>query len=346
MSARRPSHWFLATVLLVLAGSAVPRCEAARIEAVQGKSYGLTKQHGPWMIMVASFHSTEPSADPDRPAEKTKSTEQVANDLVYELRSRGVPAYTHAIENTSDLIPTLNRQGQSVRRHNLRRVKSLCVLAGNYPTFEDDRAQKTLEWIKNFKPQSLKDSVMYSPTPGRPQLLSGAFLCINPMLTPDEVAARRPVDPLLLQLNSGVRHSLAENRGQYTLVVAHYAGKSVTEMKAQPKMFDFLVDNDLDDAAQQANELVTVLRGPADQGQRFSKLDAYVWHDRYESIVTVGSFSSPNDPAIQRYMKMFAAEKDPATGEAKPQYLLLKGEQPKVWGFVPTPQLIPVPKVR
>lgn len=346
MSMRRSFRCFVATVLLVLAGNAAPRCEAARIEAVRGKTYGLTKQHGPWMIMVASFHSTEQSTESAEPKGQTKSTEQVANDLVYELRSRGVPAYTHSIENASDLIPTTNRQGQAVRRHNLRRVRSLCVLAGNYPTFEDERAQKTLEWVKNFKPESLKDSVMYSPTPGRPQLLSGAFLCINPMLTPDEVAARRPVDPLLLQLNSGVRHSLADNRGQYTLLVAHYAGKSVTDMKAQPKMFDFLVDNDLDDAAQQANELVSVLRSPPEQGQRFSNLDAYVWHDRYESIVTVGSFSSPNDPAIQRYMKMFAAEVDRGTGETKPQYLLLQGDQPKVWGFIPTPQVIPVPKVR
>ena len=30
---------------------------AGHIEAVRGKQYGLTKRHGPWMIMVASFNN-------------------------------------------------------------------------------------------------------------------------------------------------------------------------------------------------------------------------------------------------------------------------------------------------
>ena len=44
------------TTLILVSSS-----DAAQIEAIHGKHYALTKRHGPWMIMVASF--SEPPAD-------------------------------------------------------------------------------------------------------------------------------------------------------------------------------------------------------------------------------------------------------------------------------------------
>lgn len=317
----------------------------ARIEAVRGKSYSLTRQHGPWMIMVASFHTTAADGQTD----EGKSPQEAANDLVYELRTKGIPAYTYEIEPESELLPTVDRLGQPVLRRNLRRVKSLCVLAGNYPSFEDDVAQKTLAWLKKYDPQCLKEGVTFKPTPGRPLPLSGAFLCVNPLLSPDEVAARR-VDPFVRQLNSGVRYSLAENPGEYTLMVAHFGGKTYTQLKSQPTLLEFLKDNDLDEAARQANELAAALRQDLDPQPEspFRNLEAYVWHDLSESIVTVGSFRGPDDPALQRYLQMFSPGIDPVTGQIQSRYLAIGGKnQPsRVWPFVPTPQLIRVPKLR
>jgi hypothetical protein len=345
MSACRMGPLLVAWLLSATILGGVRECTAARIEAIRGKSYTLTRQHGPWMIMVASFHTTAADGQTD----EGKTPLEAANELVYELRTKGIPAYTYEIEPESEMLQTVDRLGQPVRRRNLRRVKSLCVLAGNYPSFEDDVAQKTLVWIKKYDPQCLKEGVTFKPTPGRPLPLSGAFLCMNPLLSPEEVAARR-VDPFVRQLNAGVRYSLSENPGEYTLLVAHFGGKSYTQLKNQPTLLEFLKDNDLDEAARQANDLAAALRQDLDPQPEspFRNLEAYVWHDLSESIVTVGSFRGPDDPAIQRYLQMFTGSIDPVTGQIQSRYLAIGGpKQPsRVWPFIPRPQLIPVPKVR
>jgi hypothetical protein len=341
MSARATSRCVLVLSLLALAGTAVRPCQAARIEAIEGKEYPLTKAYGPWMLMVASFHTTGADGETD----EGKSPEQAAAELVFELRQKGIPAYTYAIENHSDPFATRDRLGQPVKKKNLRAVKSLCVMAGNYPSFEDEKAQATLVWIKKYDPKCLQD-VFYVQTPGRPSPLSGAFLTINPLLSPEEVAERNP-DPLLRKLNSGVRHSLTENKGAYTLVVAHFGGKTFNEVRQHKDTFDFLKDNDLDDAAQQANDLAAALRQNLDPRGTLNNVEAYVWHDRFESVVTVGAFSSDKDPAIAHYRKLFGTQYDVQTRKSTAQYLTIGGEtQPRSWAFVPTPQVMRVPRLR
>lgn len=342
------AHSTLRLVFLVtLCGTAMIAgrdCRGARIEAVQGKSYPLAQAHGPWMIMVASFHPTGADGETD----EGKTPQQAADALVYELRTIGIPAYTYAMEADSRLITTVNREGQAIKRKNLHQVKSLGVIAGNYPSFNDEKAQQTLAWIKKFNPKCLQEGVIFQPTPGRPSPLSAAFLCPNPLLSPDDIASHSN-DPLLRRLNGGVRHSLSANQGEYTLVVAHFGGKTINELpgKQLSNAFDFFKGgNDLDDAAQQANDLAVVLRQQLDPAGRFNNLDAYVWHDRFESVVTVGSFSSKTDPAIEHYRKLFSAQRDPRNGGTSVQFLTLAGNEPRTWAFVPTPQLMRVPKLR
>jgi hypothetical protein len=182
----------------------------------------------------------------------------------------------------------------------------------------------------------------------------GLHLTINPLLNPEEVAART-VDPLLVRLNSGVQHSLSKNTGKYTLVVAHFGGKTshlgngLSANQTAQRTSGFLVDDDLDVAAEQANSLAAALRQDLDPQGRFKNLEAFVWHSRYESVVTVGSFASPDDPAIAHYQKLFGAERNPSGGPPKYQFLMLEdavgGEQP-LWTFVPTPQVMAVPRLR
>jgi len=151
----------------------------------------------------------------------------------------------------------------------------------------------------------------------------------------------------LKQLNSGVQHSLSENRGEYTLVVALFAGKQeFTQANKTRPLQEFLKDNDLDVAAQQANELAVALRQDLDINHQFRNLDAYVWHDRDQSLVTVGSFRSESDPAVAQYRKLFAASHNPHNGGIEPRYLSIGGDTPRIWAFVPTPQLMRVPKLQ
>ena len=80
-------------VITVLSLS-LPKTATARIEAIKGKKYRLTKQHGPWMIMVASL--AEP---PDYRRHEGISYLEAADRLVYELRRKGLPAYVYSSDS-------------------------------------------------------------------------------------------------------------------------------------------------------------------------------------------------------------------------------------------------------
>jgi hypothetical protein len=320
---------------------------AGKIEADPNKDYTLTKQRGPWMILVTTFHQT---GEADTPLEG-KTPEQAAKELVLELRQLGLPAYVH-VHQTGDIrVTTTDRIGRSETRKILHRRTSVAVLAGNYGAIDDTVAQDSLKWVKKLNPKCLQEGVVYAPTPGRPGPLAGAFLVPNPLLSDEELATRER-DPLLVQLNSGERYSLYECGGKYTLLVARFYGKQVT-LKAgekEPGILDFLKDNDLDNAALGARELVTVLRGKYDVSPagNFNNVEAYIWHDRHESVVTVGSFDSPQDPRIQKYLAVFGPQFNPQTGTTETAHFAVanfrKGGAHAMWLFEPNPQILPVPQ--
>ena len=357
----------LAVIGLFATTMAVTPVTAATIEAVKGKEYKLTKRHGPWMIMVASFHA----ASADGRVKNGKTPKQVADELVYELRQKRIPAYTYEMKAGDGRVETTDKLGRSEMRKLLTNQDQFSVIAGNYPNLSDDKAQKTLEWIKRFQPKCLQQQgVRYQITKRRQGPLGGAFLTVNPLLSPEEVKARQ-VDPLLVRLNSGGKYSLYDNKGTYSLVVASFTGKVLTHIgdshseDAQRAFQIDQKDNDLDAASRNAWELAIALR-------EREKIDAYVWHDRYQSIVTVGSFSSPNDPQLQRYLRVFAPQSvqqasnstDPATfiGAPSANFGLAAGgsgakvyaaggfgknrNESRLWAFDSQPMLMRVPQRR
>ena len=322
---------------------------AARIEADPAKEYPLTRNRGPWMIMIATFHS----AGDDGEVKEGKTPEEAARELVLELRQLGLPAYSYSYQPENDRIVTQDRLGRQETRKNLHLRRTVCVIAGNYGDINDKVAQDTLKWVKKVNPKCLQQGVTFIPTPGRPGPLAGAFLTPNPLLNESEIYQKQR-DPLLVQLNSGERFSLYENKGKQTLVIARFYGKQKTLRagEKEPHIMDFLKDNDLDNAARGATELTTVLRGRYDvsPGQPFNNVEAYVWHDHHESIVTVGSFDGPNDPRIQKYMAIFGPRlmtEGPTAGTAQPAHFAVanfrEGETHAMWIFEPNPQLMAVP---
>lgn len=345
------SVFCLAWMSCLLLGSLHSR--AAGIEADPSKEYPLTKNRGPWMIMIATLHTT----DGDGETDEGKSPRQAAHELVVELRKLGLPAYTYEYEPQQQHIVSKDSLGREELRKNLRRVKSLCVLAGNYNDINEKVAQDSLEWVKKLKPKSFQDGVYFQPTPGRPNPLSGAFLTMNPMLSSKEIEQKQTVDPLLVKLNSGERNSLFENKGEFTLVIARFYGKHINVKQAEEEstISKFFNKATLDDAAIGARELVSVLRGNYDrETTNFNNVDAYIWHDHHESIVTVGSFSSPNDPAVKVYKQRFGPKlKDLGTGATnfQPEHLGVsgfgpKGDEKRLWLLEPNPELMRVPKYK
>lgn len=350
--------------LTLLAGTAA---RADQIEAVKGKQYRLTKKHGPWMVMVASFQ--EPPED--RKGEGL-SPEEAANQLVYELRLKGIPAYTYSQEDVVDEIQTGSaRDPEKVRVGKyIAQNGSICVLAGNYESPEKKVAVDTIKYIKNkFKPElfeseeasarggflhKLKNGGVYRTTPGRPNPLSGAFLTINPMLSVNEIkSVRSKDDELLLTLNGREDNSLLQNRGKYTVVVASFYGLSKITNDASSKEEDVKIYKyRMDDEVESARELTRSLRNAKALGYD-RNYDAYVYHDKYGTVVTIGSFDSPDDPRIEKLQNHFGAKivavnEDGSSSLGAEVFSVPRRPagkvKPKTWLFDPYPKLMEIPR--
>ena len=70
------------------------------VEAVKGKKYSLTRKHGPWMVMVAAIRDVEE----ERRISDGLTASEAADELVYELRKQGIPAYTYSIDEKMEQI--------------------------------------------------------------------------------------------------------------------------------------------------------------------------------------------------------------------------------------------------
>lgn len=366
---RTVSAFICCVVLGLSAAAATP---ASAIEAVRGKEYKLTPKHGPWMIMVASFRDVKD----DQRKEKGLSAAEAAAELVYELRTNGIPAYTFAQDGKVEKIDTIDRLNRPDQRIYAAQRDMICVLAGNYElstsnltgesgkvggklTEKDDKiAEDTLRYVKAYFPKFMKEEksgAIFRLTPGRKGPLSGAFLTINPLLKPTDVVQRK-ADPEVLALNSGIDNALVSLKKPYTVKVATFSGRSVTPLGnsmfagnierfdqklAKPSDAD---SYDLNRAGEDATQLAHALRA--------RQFEAYVYHDRFQSIVTVGGFDSPDDPRIRQIVANLGAKakEDPATGKegmvAEILTLKLADGRQQAWIFDPQPQLIATPRVK
>lgn len=311
VSKRVCSASFITFVLALGAVGASPVSAGSTIEAIRGKSYPLTAKHGPWMIKVASlFEETEHQEIP------------IANELVYQLRKKGIPAYTHRQTEESEEVDSVDRLGRTRHKKMTSQRAMIAVLAGNYRGEGDktrhpgtdswEVGQQTLKYIKDkkkFNPEMTVEWKGIDVTVPLP--VTKAFLVKNPLLPPEEFAKVNR-DPLILKLNSGLDHSLFENKGKYTLVVASFYGQSKVKQAEFAKFNNMFNDKSkvsLDNAAQESWKVMSTLRQLG--------FDSYVYHDRFKSIVTIGAFKSPNDPDIQKLVARFRAkeERNPKTGE-------------------------------
>ena len=263
-----------------------------KVEVDTKKDYTLTEKNGPWMIMATSFSG--------------ESSEVEARKLVLELRrDYQLPAYAHHQEyDYSEPVVGLGVD----KFGNPRKMKHLngavaeewAVVVGNFKSCEDPDATLALERIRSAPIKSMSSEL---PKAGKPVSVSmmreyyrkltrteekkprgplgKAFITRNPLLPKEEVA-KGALDPFVKELNQGVEHSLLQNKGKYTVQVATFRGatafnekefnESLSKNRSTPK---------IDEAAMKASKLVAALRK---QGA-----EAYVFHDRFESLVTVGS---------------------------------------------------------
>jgi hypothetical protein len=311
------------------------------LECDPDKVYTIDENNGPWMILAATFTG--------------QGAEDEAQRLVHELRSEfKLPAYTYQkkFEFSKPIDGKgLNPYGEAPKMRYRRDddVLEIAVVVGDYPAVDDPEAQKVPKKLKHVRPASLsteggkktsqslaalraiQQQVKKAVLPADSEELQrgplgGAFIITNPLL-PNEYFVPRGIDKFVEQMNAPVRHSLLKCPRKYTVKVATFTGHAVIlDEKTQlaiargeePKSL-------LENAATKAHLLTEALR----------KLDyeAYEFHDRNSSIVTVGSFDSVGarrpdgkieiNPTIHKIMTNFGAEtkiepgKPPQVGQAR-----------------------------
>ena len=333
------------------------------IENDPGKEYRLTDKHGPWMVMVATFRDVR---EEDRKTDGL-SAEEAASKLVHELREKGIPAYSFSRDAKKETIETFDRLGNRDKRVYAAQRDMICVLAGNYEKVDDQVAQKTLAYVKRFRPKFMSDpksgAVVRDPKGSKGPFV-GAFLTINPLRKPDEIVRQKP-DSVTKYLNSGIDYGLVSLKHKYTLKVATFTGKSAiplgnSEFTGHEGNFEKAIAKsgpyNLARAGEDAAQLTYAMRqNGLKENLGGRQFESYVYHDKFQSIVTVGGFDSMNDPEIKRIAEIFHAkyDKDDQNGqyELKCATFILPNRNPQLppiqsWAFDPIPELIEVPRIK
>lgn len=321
-----------------------------RVSANPEADYALNESHGPWLIMAATF-----SGD-GAEAQARELILEIRNTLKLEAYLHRI-VFDHSSESLVGL--GVDQYGKPKRMKYLNdyneQSQQFAVLVGNYPSLEDPTAQRDLERIKLADPkalnivelakqnrktyqqliglrlsqkvtdtQKLQDKlaqmykgdgkIMIRNTTRNYGPMGSAFLTRNPLL-PDNDLPAHLVDSFVYEMNRPVKHSLLECKGKYSVKVATFTGtvivnqKQIREIEKQGTFSSRLAE-----AALRAHELCEALR--------LKGYEAYEFHDRCASIVTVGSFDTlgtqlPDgkidlNPKIYEVIKEFSV--DPVKG--------------------------------
>jgi hypothetical protein len=261
--------------------------------------YALAQDSGPWLIVAASFSG--------------EGGEEQAQALAAELRDRyNLRAYLHEMDfklGGGQAGRGVDEYGAPIRRR-LRREEAheISVLVGDFALIDDPTAQATLERVKTLEPDALnvdaektsqsmaqvrklEDAMLEKLGKARKRgPMAQAFFTRNPLL-PREYFVPKGVDPFVAKMNEGVEHSLLDCPGRQTIKVATFRGKTILQASAQQETATKSFwgrgknedQNPLVEAAENAHLLTKELRSHG--------WEAYEFHDRTESIVTIGSFA-------------------------------------------------------
>lgn len=190
----------------------------------------------------------------------------------------------------------------------------IAVLVGGFQTLED--AHAALKKVRTWPPPKNKllmdgAAIVRPGQDGKPVLEQGH---INPYLTAHVVPnPTRPkpaggtqeprLDPFIVKLNEGRPYNLLRATKGWTLAVKSFTapveivgrgeGGAVVRRPTGSSGADVLQAG-----AQQAEALAAVLRDLKGKSGEPLGLEAFVLHTRGASIVTVGQFDGPNDPAL------------------------------------------------
>ncbi|MBS0211155.1 MAG: hypothetical protein JSS27_19595 [Planctomycetes bacterium] len=302
-----------------------------QVDAEPGRTYTLTEENGPWMVMAYTFNGDD--------------AETKANELVHELRSQhGMNAYAHHMQFNFDAGTSnlgVDRYGGPRKmKYRIQRAEEVAVLVGDFPAADDSQAQKALERLRSMQPntlsknpinenwakdrtvkgwRALQQSFTRSSNNEPVGPMSHAFITSNPKI-PEGYFKPKGIDKMVIDLNKPLKHSLLQCPGKYTVRVATFATPVIPYVandKQKEEMAKKAVVGTLEEAADKAHRLCEALRA--------KNYEAYEFHDRYSSIVTIGSFDTVGtprpdgkteiNPTIHKIMNTFGAEREQKPGQ-------------------------------
>ena len=294
--------------------------KAAKVEADPKKDYFLKDSDGNWLAMAAKF-SDEKAA-------------YRAKKLAYELRKAyKMEAFVFKFDPSRNL-DAFSAEVDAAKNFHYQTAQSVeyAVLVGGYPVGDDLELQKTLDRLRRCQPESLKDDPASKALAQKFQEMArkdqkyagygpmgGAFAVPNPLLPKEFFSQKGIVDSYVEKLNSDGKYSLLNNDKLYTVRVATFSGDVAMYKNTQGPKTDEMKSR-LRYAGLRAAALCEALRNAG--------VEAWEFHDRDCSFVTVGSFDSYGveqangqielNPKIDQIMKKYGGKLvDGADGRSK-----------------------------
>ncbi|MEC7408146.1 MAG: hypothetical protein VYB72_04995 [Planctomycetota bacterium] len=286
---------------------------------LSSESLELTEAEGPWLILASNFVGVG----------SRQRAERLANEIRQQLE---LPAYIY--KEKFDFTGTIAQDPTSSKRlryANRYQYDAYAVLVGEYDSVERPEVERDLKIIRTamlpiFSDQNEVSAETNESNPvttvksitarlfgqsntanGKIGPMSQAFVTRNPIL-PEEFFSAPKVDAFVHQMNEGLHHSLLDCDGRYTVVVKTFEGLGAIVDGRSDKKFTPSEER-LNQYATKAEKMASELRS---QG-----VEAYQFHDRYRSLVTIGSFEQlgrelPDGrfeytPEIRAVMKKYSA---------------------------------------
>ena len=288
--------------------------------------FSLDETNGPWMIYVKSYDGPNAGDDAKTLAlelrqkhgmkayvhhkqfdyaeedERVDERKRIESDIHQALSEAGM-------ENVPVVMPPYATKTKYV---NGEKSEEYAVLVGDFQSIDDKDINKAFEKVKSLEPEciiaQLKRDIAEAEQTGndftkttmielqrldmrdknnngvRP--FAKAQKCPNPILPPEYFSNR--VDDFVQKLNADSRYSLLRCPGKYTIKVAEYRGFIIADPKG------------IEDAEKNQNKLhqSEQLARAGDKAEtvcyalREKGYDAFTFHDRTKSIVTVGSYNT------------------------------------------------------
>ena len=331
-----------------------PRSKSTSAEepkSAVNEAFAVKAEHGPWFVMAMSFSGPIAKEQSEKLALELRKDFQLQ---AYCLSKRF--DYTQGVEGVGF---NQNGEGRKMKFRDAKVVEGYAVLVGDFDSIDSPAIKETLDKIKRITPRMManggepidpkSNSVDVStyrkylqklmrsneketdqpPLPLGP--MSGAFITRNPLLPADYYKA--PVlDKFVKSLNEqkGLSEfSLLDCAGKFSVRIVVFRGedqtaswgRSTTAMSDQDKI------SQLDIAAERATLTVRALR--------LAGYEAYQFHDRTQSYVTVGSFDELG--SLDKQNRLVFSEGIKAIVE---RFGATKQVTKTMYGYTQTPRLL------